>query len=105
MVERCDELGIALLAHSPFGGPKRAGRIDAQETLAWLLGLSRVVVPIPGARRPETARSAARVAAMTPAPAPLRRGRTQAPLRADVEVVLVMGVPGAGKSRVATATR
>ena len=24
MIERCDELGIALLAHSPLGGPKRA---------------------------------------------------------------------------------
>jgi hypothetical protein len=101
VVERCDELGIALLAHSPLGGPKRAGRIDAQETLAWLLGLSRVVVPIPGARRPETARSAARVAAMTSPPAPLRRDRVQPPLRADTEVVLVMGIPGAGKSRIA----
>ena len=101
VVERCDELGIALLAHSPLGGPKRAERIDAQETLAWLLGLSRVVVPIPGARRPETARSAARVAAMSSVPAPLRRGHSRAPLRADAEVVLVMGIPGAGKSRVA----
>ena len=101
MVERCDELGIALLAHSPLGGPKRAARVDAQETLAWLLGLSRVVVPIPGARRPETARSAAEVAAITPAPAPLRRRRSSAPMRADAEVVLVMGIPGAGKSRVA----
>jgi aryl-alcohol dehydrogenase-like predicted oxidoreductase len=101
VVERCDELGIALLAHSPLGGPKRAGRVDAEETLAWLLGLSRVVVPIPGARRPETARSAARVAAMAPAPAPLRRDRSRAPLRADAELVLVMGIPGAGKSRVA----
>jgi aryl-alcohol dehydrogenase-like predicted oxidoreductase len=101
MVERCDELGIALLAHSPLGGPKRAARVDAQETLAWLLGLSRVVVPIPGARRPETARSAAEVAAVTPAPAPLRRRRLPAPTRADAEVVLVMGIPGAGKSRVA----
>jgi len=101
MVERCDELGIALLAHSPLGGPKRAARVDAQETLAWLLGLSRVVVPIPGARRPETARSAAQVAATTPAPAPLRRRRTRTRMRADAEVVLVMGIPGAGKSRVA----
>ena len=48
VVERCDELGIALIAHSPLGGPKRAARVDAAETLAWLLGLSRVVVPIPG---------------------------------------------------------
>ena len=101
LVERCDELGIALLAHSPLGGPKRAGRVDAEETLAWLLGLSPVVVPIPGARRPETARSAARIAATTPAPAPRRRRRPRAPTRADAEVVLVMGIPGAGKSLVA----
>ena len=102
IVERCDELGIALLAHSPLGGPKRAGRVDAQETLLWLLGLSRVVVPIPGARRPETARSAAQVAATTPAPAPVRRRRrAAAPTQADAEVLLVMGIPGAGKSRVA----
>lgn len=101
LLERCDELGIALLAHSPLGGPKRAGRIDAQKTLAWLLGLSRVVVPIPGARRPETVRSAARIVAATPAPARRRRRRSPAPTRVDAEVVLVMGVPGAGKSRVA----
>src|SRR5215204_1115465 len=36
VVERCEELGLALLAHSPLGGPKRAGRVDAEETLAWL---------------------------------------------------------------------
>ena len=33
--------------------------------LAWLLDLSPVVVPIPGARLPETARSAARAAALS----------------------------------------
>ncbi|HUQ22302.1 MAG TPA: aldo/keto reductase [Gaiellaceae bacterium] len=101
LVERCDELGITLLAHSPLGGPKRARRTDAQEALAWLLNLSRVVVPIPGARRPETARSAARVAANALDPAPFRRGGSRLPLRADAEVVLVMGIPGAGKSSIA----
>jgi hypothetical protein len=101
LVERCEELGIALLAHSPLGGPKRAGRVDAEETLAWLLGLSPVIVPIPGARRPETARSAARVAAAAPTPVPANRRRSAAPSRTDAEIVLVMGVPGAGKSRVA----
>jgi len=101
IVERCDELGIALIAHSPFGGPKRAARVDAAETLAWLLGLSRVVVPIPGARRPETARSAARAAATAPRPAPFRRQRADVPPQGDGEVVLVIGIPGAGKSRVA----
>ena len=96
VVERCEELGLALLAHSPLGGPKRAGRVDADETLAWLLGLSPVVVPIPGTSRPEHARANAAVA-----PAARRRSRRPAPTRSDADVVLVMGVPGAGKSRVA----
>jgi aryl-alcohol dehydrogenase-like predicted oxidoreductase/predicted kinase len=125
VVERCAEEGIAVLAHSPLGGPGRAarvGRVDelarvadasgatpAEVALAWLLGLSPVVVPIPGARRPETARSAARAAALdldADAAATLTRAFGRPPverprLRAGAEVVLVMGIPGAGKSRVA----
>ena len=101
IVERCDELGIALIAHSPLGGPKRAARVDAEETLAWLLGLSRVVVPIPGARRPETVRSSARAAVTAPAPKPYRPNRASVTPRSDAEIVLVMGIPGAGKSRIA----
>jgi aryl-alcohol dehydrogenase-like predicted oxidoreductase len=103
VVERCDELGIAVMAHSPLGGPKRARRVDAQETLAWLLGLSPLVVPIPGATRRETARAAAQAAtqAAAVAPAPRRERRQGVPKRVDTDVVLVMGIPGAGKSRVA----
>ena len=75
VVERCAERGIAVIAHSPLGGPRRAGGLarrqaladvadahgatPAEVALAWLLGLSPAVVAIPGARRPETARSAA----------------------------------------------
>ncbi len=82
IVERCEELGIAVIAHSPLGGPRRAGRPGRQQeglaeaadmlgatpaevALAWLLDLSPVVIPIPGARRPATARSAARAAGLT----------------------------------------
>ena len=81
LVERCAELGIALIAHSPLGGPRRApalarrrelaqvaGRHDAspaEVALAWLLSLAPTVVAIPGARRPETASSGA----MLPSPA------------------------------------
>jgi aryl-alcohol dehydrogenase-like predicted oxidoreductase len=128
VVSRCAEAGIAVLAHSPFGGPRRAGTLfrdealveiafthgatPAEVALAWLLGLSPGVVALPGARRPETARSAARAAALELTAehraalaaafgpgdaAPPRRTRT-AP---DVDVLLVMGIPGAGKSRVA----
>jgi aryl-alcohol dehydrogenase-like predicted oxidoreductase/predicted kinase len=128
VVERCAEAGIDLIAHSPLGGPRRAGGLGRHQALAevgdargatphevalaWLLDLSPVVVAIPGARRPETARSAARAAALHlddgdravlgsafggPRPARVERPRPAD----DAEVVLVMGIPGAGKSRVA----
>jgi aryl-alcohol dehydrogenase-like predicted oxidoreductase len=80
VVERCAELGIPVIVHSPLGGPRRAGGLARQQALvdvararsatpaevalAWLLGLSPAVVAIPGARRPETARSAARAATL-----------------------------------------
>jgi aryl-alcohol dehydrogenase-like predicted oxidoreductase len=125
VVDRCAEAGSAVMAHSPLGGPGRARRVDrieelarvaaakraspAEVVLAWLLGLAPVVVPIPGARRPETARSAARAATLeldAGDEAVLARafGRplVERPRpRAGGEVVIVMGVPGAGKSRVA----
>ena len=41
---------------------RAAGATPAEIALAWLLQLSPAIVPIPGARRPETARSAARAA-------------------------------------------
>jgi aryl-alcohol dehydrogenase-like predicted oxidoreductase len=131
IVERCGELGIAVIAHSPLGGPRRAGRLGrrhealaevadtlaatpAEVALAWLLALSPVVIPIPGARRPGTARSAARAAGLTLDAATrtvldhaLRGHRapgTEKPPATprDSEVVLVMGVPGAGKTLVAS---
>ncbi|GGV63929.1 aldo/keto reductase [Streptomyces griseoloalbus] len=69
----CDELGIAFLPWSPFGGISRAGELAAthapfariarahgvsahQVCLAWMLAKSPVVVPIPGASRPESIR-------------------------------------------------
>jgi len=126
VVERCSERGIAVIAHSPLGGPRRAGRVQrnqalvevavahhatpAQVALAWLLSLSPEVVAIPGARRPEAARSAAAAAALTLSDgqrALLARdfgeARPAHGRRQDAEVVLVMGVPGAGKTRAAEA--
>ncbi len=128
VVERCAELGISLIAHSPLGGPRRAGRLArqpelaevadarggtaAEVALAWLLELSPIVVAIPGARRPETARSAARAAKIAldaadrevvarafGGPRAARPGRSRA--AGDAEVVLLTGIPGAGKSRLA----
>jgi predicted kinase len=76
-----------------------------------LLDLAPVVVAIPGARRPETARSAARAAELALG-ADDRRRLARAlggfrpvadarPRSSDGEVVVVMGIPGAGKSRIA----
>jgi aryl-alcohol dehydrogenase-like predicted oxidoreductase len=128
VVDRCAELGIAVIAHSPLGGPRRAGGLarrqaladvaqarqatPAEVALAGLLHLSPVVVAIPGARRPETARSAARAATLgldageqavlARAFGRSRPNRSERPLKADeADVVVVMGIPGAGKSRVA----
>lgn len=70
-LELCDELGVAFLPWSPLGGISAAGdlggrfaafaRVAADHgvspqrvCLAWLLAKSPVVVPIPGASRPET---------------------------------------------------
>jgi aryl-alcohol dehydrogenase-like predicted oxidoreductase len=128
VVERCAAAGVAVMAHSPLGGPRRARGVGRQEALrevadargatpaevalAWLLELSPAVVAIPGARRPETARSAAFAATLGldrrersalavafggPRPARVERPRPSD----DAEVVLIMGIPGAGKSRVA----
>jgi aryl-alcohol dehydrogenase-like predicted oxidoreductase len=122
LLERCAELGIALIAHSPLGGPRRApalarreavaevaARLDAtpaEVALAWVLSLSRAVVAIPGARRPETARSAARAAALTLTGADRTRIRAPHPAApertsGDGDVVIIMGIPGAGKTRLA----
>ncbi|MGO9819320.1 MAG: aldo/keto reductase, partial [Solirubrobacteraceae bacterium] len=126
IVERCADLGIAVIAHSPLGGPRRAGRLarkqalaevarvrgatPAEVALAWVLGLSDVVIAIPGARRPETARSAARAATLQlSADEQVRLGhafgthmeRPPVAVSDDGEVVIVMGIPGAGKSRLA----
>jgi aryl-alcohol dehydrogenase-like predicted oxidoreductase len=116
VVQRCAELGMALIAHSPLGGPKRAGSLARREpfaalaaahgataaevALAWVLGLAPSVVAIPGARRPETALSAARAATLELGEA-LTAARPPRVPRSGADVVLVMGIPGAGKSRLA----
>ncbi len=122
VVERCENLGIAVLAHSPLGGPRRAGTVHrnpllselatrtgatpAELALAWVLDVSPNVVALPGATRPETARSAARAAHLRlddvdrdALRTMYARRRDDAPARGrDTEVVMVMGVPGAGKT-------
>ncbi|WP_081240763.1 aldo/keto reductase [Streptomyces viridosporus] len=72
-LELCAELGVAFLPWSPFGGISRAGELGTayapfariaeahgvsphRVCLAWMLARSPVVVPIPGASRPESIR-------------------------------------------------
>jgi len=67
----CDELGIAFLPWSPLGGITDAAELGSKHavfaeianarrvtpqvlTLAWELAKSELVIPIPGARRPQT---------------------------------------------------
>ncbi|TMB91428.1 MAG: hypothetical protein E6J45_05830 [Chloroflexi bacterium] len=127
VVDRCAELGIAFIAHSPLGGARRAADLARHEVLsriaaahdvtagavalAWLLALAPHVIAVAGARHPGTARSAAAAAALrlTVAdhaalgrafgkPRPARPARRPA-LQQGSDVVLIMGIPGAGKSR------
>jgi len=116
LLERCEEAAVTLIAHSPLGGPRRAngiirrpelvelaaahGATPAEAALAWVLSQSPHVVAIPGARRPESIRSAVRAAAVELERPPSLGARRHA--RAGAEVVLVMGIPGAGKSRIAS---
>ena len=124
IVERCVEAGVTVLAHSPLGGPRRAaslvrndqlttvaagvGASPAEVALAWLLDLAPNVVAIPGARRPEAAHSAARAGRLV-LPAAARESLAQTfgrrkPARHPAtggDVVVVMGIPGAGKTRIA----
>lgn len=71
IVDLAQRSGLAFLAYSPFGGRLRAKGMPSEQavlseiaakhevsfyqlTLAWLLGMSPVVIPIPGASRPES---------------------------------------------------
>ena len=94
----------------------RHGATPFEVALAWLSGFSPLLVPIPGATRVETAQSAARAVALEltdddraqidaicPAARVLRGTTTPRPMpaRVDAEVVLIMGLPGAGKTTLA----
>jgi aryl-alcohol dehydrogenase-like predicted oxidoreductase len=73
VVHHCEQEGIAFLPYSPVGGGRgierlrqdpalidvgeRHGATAPQVALAWLLAKSPVIVPIPGASRPESIRS------------------------------------------------
>ena len=131
VVGYCVAHDIPILAHRPLGGERRRARTGrdrvlrdiaarhgatpAEVALAALFDLSDLVTPLPGCTRPETASSIARAASIVlddedrdrlaermPAwptrrerPAPVEPGETTG------EVVLIMGLAGAGKSTLA----
>jgi aryl-alcohol dehydrogenase-like predicted oxidoreductase len=89
-LELCDEMGVAFLPWSPFGGGSRADRLGARHsafsdvarehgvspqrvTLAWMLAQSPVVIPIPGASRPETIRDSVQAAELILTPDEIAR--------------------------------
>jgi aryl-alcohol dehydrogenase-like predicted oxidoreductase len=86
----CAELGIAFLPWSPLGGGGSAQRLGERHpafaevarghgvspqrvTLAWMLAKAPVVIPIPGARRPESIIDSVRAADLQLTPAELAR--------------------------------
>ncbi len=90
IVPHCAAHGIAYLPWSPFGGIAGAGGLGSkhpafaeiaaergispyQVTLAWLLAQSPVVIPIPGASRPESILDSAEAAHVTLTPDELAR--------------------------------
>ncbi len=81
VLDKCTALGIAFLPWSPLGGAAQAGEVgsrysdfaavatevgaSAQEVvLAWLLALTPVMIPIPGATKPATVDSIIRASAL-----------------------------------------
>lgn len=117
--------GLTVLCHSPLGGPKRYAQLSRESwlhvqaerdgcsahewALAALLALHPGVVVLPGARRVETVDSCVRAEHLTLPDEALRvlRQYVEAPApkvspaqREDVpgEVVVIMGLQGAGKS-------
>jgi predicted kinase len=119
---------IRLLAYRPLGGRRSKARTQNHPVLqaiaaahgvspfdiaiAWLDDLSEVIVPLPGVTRVETAVASARAQqivltdadrqlldASFPSARLLRRERIVASSsRDDAEVVIVMGLPGPGKT-------
>ena len=126
----CRDHGIQLIAHRPLGGP-RSGRLPSDPllrelaaktgatpheiALAWLLGLVPNIVPVPGATREVTAASIGRALRTKLDAADRERldrrysghilhavlDAHSSAVSEGGEVVLVMGMPGAGKSTVA----
>lgn len=128
VIARCFEKGIAVIAHSPLGGPRhvkkllalpalnevaaRHGVSPAAIALAALLDVHPSVVVIPGARTAAAAREVVTAAQVQltdedravlhtlPALRPVKSKVRSAPT-SEGELVLLMGLQGAGKSTLA----
>ena len=128
VAEYCRDNGIRLIAYRPLGGVQNVKKLAknkalaaiaakhgvsaAEAALAWMMSFDADVVPIPGATHVETAQSLAAAPAivlddedrralderfsgrMLRVPRHLRRP----PNDADGDIVIVMGMPGAGKT-------
>lgn len=128
LLRACEARDISVYAYATFGGPKRAARLlrdkmlvdlarerettPARVLLAYLRALSPVVIPIVGATRVESVIDATQeidlddgaLAALDARFVGLGRHRSppRAPMSSTSEVVMIMGLAGAGKSRLAT---
>jgi len=124
VVQYCAEHDIQLIAYRPLGGSRRVRQLrhepalrelaerdhatPAEIALAWLRDLSPHLISIPGATRIETVQSIVRAhnirlseedrVRIGPQRPPQRTASTR-----EGEVVLIMGIPGAGKSTAARA--
>lgn len=130
VAEYCREHGIRLIAYRPLGGERvkkvrrdallariaeKHGATPEEIALAWLTSFGDGVIPIPGATRLETARSLARVgtialddddaqdldARFSGRLLRVPRARRRAPDGGEGDVVIAMGMPGAGKTTLA----
>jgi aryl-alcohol dehydrogenase-like predicted oxidoreductase/histidinol phosphatase-like enzyme/adenylate kinase family enzyme len=128
VVAHCIANRLQLLAHRPLGGRKSLAQAQQHPVLlriaavhrvspfdialAWLCSLSEFIVPLPGVTRIETAIASARAQQLVLSEDDrraldeaflsgrlVRAGRrTVTPAQQDAEVVIVMGLPGAGKT-------
>ncbi len=130
VAEHCRDNGIRLIAHRPLGGERakqlakdpvltsiavKHAATNEEVALTWLMSLGAGVVPIPGATRIDTAQSLRRAldiqldAADRSALDARFSGRLLRVPRAERrpsddaggDVVIVMGMPGAGKTGIA----
>ena len=116
LAELCERRTMKLLAYRPFGGAAGVKKLakdpllnelgaPCEVSLAFLRALSPAIVPLPGATRIETAESCARGIELPPEAVTALRvrflGDASHVAEKAGEVVMIAGIPGAGKSTLA----